>query len=67
LDAQGFVGDASQQALQLIKMTAADNFFWTFEQAASYYQFAVVNYLGFRDKRMLLAGGCGGSYDRTAG
>ncbi len=40
-------------------MTAADNFFWTFEQAASYYQFALVNYIGFKDKGMLLAGGCG--------
>lgn len=46
----------------VLLMTAADNFFWTFEQAASYYQFAVVNYLGFHDKGMLLAGGCGGSY-----
>lgn len=40
-------------------LTAADNFFWTFEQATSYYQFAIVNYIGFRDKGMLLAGGCG--------
>ena len=40
-------------------MTAADNFFWTFQQAASYYRFAVVDYIGFRDKGMLLAGGCG--------
>lgn len=40
-------------------MTAADNLFWTFEQAQSYYQFAVVNYLGFHDRGMLLAGGCG--------
>ena len=40
-------------------MTSADNFFWTFEQAASYYQFAIVNYIGFRDRGMLLAGGCG--------
>ena len=40
-------------------MTAADDFFWTFQQAASYYQFAIVNYIGFRDKGMLLAGGCG--------
>ena len=40
-------------------MTAADNFFWTFEQAVSYYQFALVNYIGFKDKGMLLAGGCG--------
>lgn len=36
-------------------LTAADNFFWTFEQAVSYYQFAVVNYIGFHDKEMLLA------------
>lgn len=40
-------------------MTAADNFFWTFEQAVSYYQFALVNYIGFTDKGMVLAGGCG--------
>ena len=40
-------------------MTSADNFFWTFEQAVSYYQFALVNYIGFHDKGMLLAGGCG--------
>lgn len=40
-------------------MTSADDFFWTFEQAVSYYQFAVVNYVGFRDRGMLLAGGCG--------
>lgn len=40
-------------------MTAADNFFWTFQQAQSYYQFAVVNYIGFHDRGMLLAGGCG--------
>ena len=38
-------------------MTSADNFFWTFEQAASYYQFAVVNYIGFHDRGVLLAGG----------
>lgn len=42
-------------------MTAADDLFWTFEQAASYYQFNCVNYLGWTDKGMLLAGGCGGS------
>lgn len=40
-------------------MTSADEFFWTFEQAASYYKFAIVNYIGFNDKGMLLAGGCG--------
>ncbi len=40
-------------------MTSADNFFWTFEQAVSYYRFAIVNYIGFQDRGMLLAGGCG--------
>lgn len=40
-------------------MTSADNFFWTFEQAASYYQFTLINYIGFTDRGMLLAGGCG--------
>ena len=40
-------------------MTSADNFFWNFEQAVSYYQFALVNYIGFHDRGMLLAGGCG--------
>ena len=40
-------------------MTAADNFFWTFEQAVSYYKFTLINYIGFRDKGVLLAGGCG--------
>lgn len=45
-------------------MTAADNFFWTFEQAVSYYNFTLVNYIGFRDKGMVLAGGCGDSNGR---
>ena len=40
-------------------MTAADNFFWTFQQAEAYYKFALVNYIGFHDRGMLLAGGCG--------
>ncbi len=40
-------------------MTAADDFFWTFEQAVSYYRFTLVNYIGFHDRGMLLAGGCG--------
>ncbi|PWM67733.1 MAG: flavodoxin family protein [Eubacteriales Family XIII. Incertae Sedis bacterium] len=40
-------------------MTAADNLFWTFEQAVSYYRFAIVNYIGFNDKGMVLAKGCG--------
>lgn len=49
-----------------LMMTAADNFFWTFQQAESYYRFALVHYLGFRDKGMLLAGGCGGSSGKAA-
>lgn len=40
-------------------VTAADDFFWTFQQAQAYYQFALVNYIGFHDRGMLLAGGCG--------
>lgn len=39
-------------------MTSANNFFWTFGQAVSYDQFALVNYIGFHDKAMLHAGGC---------
>ena len=45
-------------------MTSADDFFWTFEQAVSYYQFTMVNYIGFHNKGMLLAGGCGGTNGR---
>lgn len=40
-------------------MTSADNFFWTYEQAISYYKFTIINYIGFNDKGMVLAGGCG--------
>lgn len=40
-------------------ITSADNLFWTFEQVTSYYQFALVNYIGFVDKGTILAGGCG--------
>ena len=40
-------------------VTSADNFFWTFNQITSYYQYAIVNYIGFTDKGMILAGGCG--------
>lgn len=40
-------------------MTSADEYFWTFEQAVSYYRFTLIRYIGFRDKGMLLAGGCG--------
>lgn len=45
-------------------MTSADHFFWTFQQAVSYYQFTMVNYIGFRDRGMLLAGGCGDTNGR---
>ena len=40
-------------------MTSADTYFWTYEQVVSYYQFAIINYIGFQDRGMLLAGGCG--------
>lgn len=40
-------------------MTSADDLFWTYEQAVSYYKSTVINYIGFHDKGMLLAGGCG--------
>ena len=40
-------------------MTSADQNFWTYDKAADYYRYAVVNYIGFQDKGMLLAGGCG--------
>ncbi len=45
-------------------MTSADDFFWTFEQAVSYYRFTLVNYIGFNDRGMLLAGGCGDTNGR---
>lgn len=45
-------------------MTSADNYFWTFEQAVSYYQFTLVNYIGLHDKGMVLAGGCGDTNGR---
>lgn len=44
----------------VLLMTAADNLFWTFEQAVSYYKFAIIRYLGWKDRGMVLAGGCGG-------
>lgn len=48
----------------VLLMTFADYFFWTFEQAVSYYQFTLINYIGFHDKGMLLAGGCGDTNGR---
>lgn len=43
----------------VLLMTSADDFFWTYEQAVSYYKYTVINYIGFVDKGMYLAGGCG--------
>lgn len=40
-------------------MTSADDFFWTYEQAVSYYQFNIINYMGFKDRGAYLAGRCG--------
>ncbi|GAA6408184.1 MULTISPECIES: flavodoxin family protein [Blautia] len=40
-------------------MTSADDYFWTFRQAVSYYDLTMINYIGFHDKGTLLAGGCG--------
>jgi len=48
----------------VLLMTGADDFFWTFEQAVSYYRFALVRYIGFNDKGVLLAGGCGDTNGR---
>ncbi len=45
----------------VLLMTSADDLCWTFSQAESYYRFAVINYIGMRDRGMLLCGGCGGS------
>ena len=45
-------------------MTSADDFFWTFEQAVSYYNFTLVNYIGFNDIGTVLAGGCGDTNGR---
>lgn len=43
----------------VLLMTSADHFFWTFDQAVSYYNFTLINYIGFHNKGTLLAGGCG--------
>lgn len=45
-------------------LTAADDLFWTFEQAVAYYRFALVRYIGFHDRGVLLAGGCGSTNGR---
>lgn len=47
-------------------MTSADNLFWTYSQALSYYQFTLINYIGFKDKGWLLAGGCGDTNGKPA-
>lgn len=38
--------------------TAVDSEFWVFEQMVSYYRFNMIKFMGFRDKGMVLAGGC---------
>lgn len=43
----------------VLLMTSADNYFWTFNQAISYYEFTLINYIGFNDLGKYLAGGCG--------
>lgn len=35
-------------------MTSGDDFFWTFGQAVSYYQFMLVNYIGFKNREWCL-------------
>ena len=45
-------------------LTAADDLFWTFEQAVSYYRFALVQYIGLHDRGIYLAGGCGSTTAR---
>lgn len=40
-----------------VLMISADNYFWTYEQAVSYYKFTIINYIGLREKGILLAGG----------
>ena len=47
-------------------MTSADDNFWTFREAENYYQYAVVNYIGFRDRGRLLCGGCGDTNGKPA-
>ena len=40
-------------------LTSADDNFWTFREAEGYYDYAIVNYIGFTDRGRLLCGGCG--------
>ena len=47
-------------------MTSADDNFWAFREAENYYQYAVVNYIGFRDRGRLLCGGCGDTNGKPA-
>lgn len=48
----------------VLLMTSADDLFWTYEQAVSYYKFTIINYFGFNDRGMVLAGGCGDTNGR---
>lgn len=45
-------------------MTSADENFWTHSKAEEYYRYAIVNYIGFADRGVLLAGGCGDTNGR---
>lgn len=38
-------------------MTSADDFFWTFKQAVSYYNFTPINYIGLNGLGTVIAGG----------
>lgn len=59
---------AEMGIVSALLMTSADDNFWTCPKAEEYYRYAVVNYIGFRDKGVLLAGGCGDSNaDRALG
>ena len=40
-------------------MTSSDDYLGTYEQAVSYYRFAIINHIGFHYKLMLLTGSCG--------
>lgn len=57
-------GNPCVQKDSALLMTLADGFFRTFEQAVWYYQFAAVNYIGFHDRDMALAGGCGDANEK---
>lgn len=43
---------------------ASPLYFWTVSARIKAYQFTLINYIGFHDKGMLLAGGCGDTNGR---